>query len=108
MSNKYRTSKTKKNYIIINDKIQNKWNIFHLSCWYNNTDLLKEILNIPSLNKEYINSPDINGEPPIAICCYIDAIDCLILLCENGALKQFSNENNVYRVLFFFYFFRKI
>lgn len=35
-------------------------------------------------------------EPPIAICCIVDSIECLKLLDENGAIKKFDN-NNKYR-----------
>ena len=34
-----------------------------------------------------------NLEPPIAICCRIDAIECLKLLDEIGAIKQFEGNN---------------
>ena len=72
--------------------MQNRWNIFHLACWYNNYLILGELLRDDRLDKKFINEPDINKEPPIAICCIVDALECLELLDKNGASKQFNNE----------------
>ena len=58
--------------------------------------MLSELLHCDKLDKNFINEPDINLEPPIAICCIVDSIECLKLLDENGAIKKFDN-NNKYR-----------
>ena len=76
----------------------NKWNIIHLICWYNNFNLLEELIGNSTFDKKYLNSPDINLEPPIAICCVVDAVDCLKILIDNGAIKSFTNEDKNYRV----------
>ena len=72
--------------------MSNRRNIFHLACWYNNYLILGELLRDDRLDKKFINEPDINKEPPIAICCIVDALECLELLDKNGASKQFNNE----------------
>ena len=69
----------------------NKWNAIHIACWYNNVNILNELKNCSNFNK-YIDAPDNNGEPPIAICCVVDAIDCLNVLIESGAKQTFTDS----------------
>ena len=72
---------------------QNKWNIIHLACWYNNHPLLSDLFRSEKFDKKFINEPDINLEPPIAICCVVDSVECLKLLDQNGAIKKFDGDN---------------
>lgn len=78
-------------YIITHS--QNKWNIIHLACWYNNHPLLSDLFRSEKFDKKFINEPDINLEPPIAICCVVDSVECLKLLDQNGAIKKFDGDN---------------